>query len=227
MFLSTILSTKLAAVIASAVVASGSLAGVGVAANAAAPGDALYGLDCAMERIGLGDGGAQERVQEAAKMVERGEVDAGLNHAALALQNQAGLDEDGQGNGALVAAANAVQNAFKTANQGESQQLQARVAEMLQWMSMNMAQGSTAVDGEFGQGVASRAHDIAGEADQVRTQSQLRTQDQTQTQTQDQTQTQTQDRTQAQDQDCDQDQTQTQTGPGYQNQNGDAYQGGQ
>ena len=63
MILSTILGTKVAAVIASAVVAAGGLTGVGFAADNAAPGDALYGLDCALERVGLGDGGAQERVQ--------------------------------------------------------------------------------------------------------------------------------------------------------------------
>lgn len=205
MFLSTILSTKLAAVIASAVVATGTLAGVGVAADHAAPGDTLYGLDCAMERIGLGDGGVQERLQEAVKMVERGDVEAGMNHVAQAVKNQAGLDDNGEANGALVAAANAVQNAFQTANKGESQQIQAQVAEMLQWMSMNMAEGTTGANGEFGEGVAERACEIAGTADQIKTQSQLRTQ--TQDKVQDQTQDKVQDQTQ--------DKTQTQQGPGY------------
>ena len=74
MFLTTILSTKLAAMVAAAVVAAGSVTGVGFAADGAAPGDALYGLDCAMERVGLGDGGVQERVQEAAKLAQRGEI---------------------------------------------------------------------------------------------------------------------------------------------------------
>ena len=186
MILSTILGTRVVAVIGAAIVAGGSLAGVGVAANAAAPGDGLYGLDCAMERIGLGDGGVQERVQEAAKMVKRGEVDKGLNHAADALKNQAGLDNDGEANGALVAAAHAVQNALNTANKGESDQIRARVSEMLQWMSMNMAQGSGGPGEDFGQGVATRAREIAGEAEQICTQAQLQTQTQLQQQTQSQ-----------------------------------------
>jgi hypothetical protein len=206
MFLTAILSTKLAAVLASAVVAAGSLTGVGYAANNAAPGDVLYGLDCAMERAGLGDGGAQERIQEATKLVERGEVEKGINHAAQALQNRAGLDENGQANGALVAAANAVQNVIQTANQGDSDQIRARVAEMLQWMSASMDQGPTAQGEEFGQGVTERAREIAGAAEQ------LRAQTQTQTQSQEQTQTQTQE------------QSHEQSGSANQNQNGETYQ---
>jgi hypothetical protein len=193
MFLTTIIGTKLAAVLASAVIAGGTLTGVGVAANNAAPGDGLYGLDCAMESVGLGDGGLQERIQEATKLVEKGEIDKGLNHAAQAIQNQAGQDGNGQA-GELVAAANAVQNALQTANQGESDQIRAQVAEMLQWMATSLAQGNasqTMTQGDqVGQGVTERAREICGVADQIQTQSQLRTQtqDQTQTQTQDQTQ---------------------------------------
>lgn len=186
MILSTIVSTKIAAVVASAVVAAGGLTGLGFAADNAAPGDTLYGLDCAMERIGLGDGGVQERVQEAAKLVKRGEVDKGLSHAAEALRNRAGFDQDGQANGALVQAANSVQNAIQTANQGESDQIQARVAEMLQWMEQTMAQNREGEDVEFGQGVAERARVIAGEAEQICTRTQLQTQTQLQEQDQQQ-----------------------------------------
>lgn len=39
--------------------------GVAVAANGSAPGDTLHGLDRAMERVGIANGGAHERLQEA------------------------------------------------------------------------------------------------------------------------------------------------------------------
>ena len=157
MFLTTMLSTKLAAMIGSAVIAAGTFSGVAYASNDAAPGDALYGLDCALEKVGLGDGGLQERLQEATKLCERGEVEKGLNHAAAAVQNHAGLDENGEAKGALTKAANAVQ----AANQGESTQIRARVAEMLQWMASTQAEGA-----DFGQGVMERARLITGEAQQ-------------------------------------------------------------
>jgi hypothetical protein len=198
MLLTAILSTKLAAVITSAVVAAGSLTGIGYAANNASPGDVLYGLDCAMESVGLGDGGVHERIREATKMVERGDVEQGLNHAARAIHSQAGLDGNGEANSALIAASNAVQKANQTANWGEAGQIKARVAEMLQWMSTAMVQGVAQGD-EFGQGVAERARESAGEADQLRTQ----TRNQTQTQT------------------LSQDDSQEQSGATYQNQNGE------
>jgi hypothetical protein len=176
MLLTTILTTKLAAVIGSAVVALGSFSGVAYAANGAAPGDTLYGLDCALESVGLGDGGLEERLTEATRLCDRGEVERGLNHAAAAVQNQAGL-ESGQANGALTAAANAVQNAFQTANQGESDQIRARVAAMLQWMATTEAQGK-----EFGQGVSERAREIAGAAEQEPNQNQNQERNQNQRQ---------------------------------------------
>jgi hypothetical protein len=184
MLLTTILSTKLAAIIVSVVVASGTLTGVAVAANNAAPGDVLYGLDCAMERVGVGDGGVQERLQEATKLVERGDFEQGLNQAAQAMQNQAGLDANGQANGALVAAAHSFQNSLQTANKGESDQMRAQAAEMLRWMSDTVGQGTAIKSEDFGQGVTTRAREIVGTADQVQTQSQLRTQTQDQTQDQ-------------------------------------------
>ena len=93
--------------------------GVAYASNDAAPGDTLYELDLALEKVGIGDGGLRERLQEATKLCERGEVEKGLNHAAEAVRNQAGLDDNGEANGALVAAANAIE----AANQGESEQI--------------------------------------------------------------------------------------------------------
>ena len=129
-------------------------AGVAYAADGAVPGDTLYEFDCALEDVGIGDGGLQERLHEATQLAEQGESEQALTHAAEAVADHAGEDQGaGQANAALVGAANAVQ----ATNQGESAQVRARVAEMLRWMATNQAAGP-----EFGQGVAERAHGISG-----------------------------------------------------------------
>ena len=67
----------------------------------------------------------------------------------------------------MVAAANAVQTALQTANQGESDQIRAQVAAMLQWMQATMARGDLGQDQDFGQGVTTRAREIEGAAEQI------------------------------------------------------------
>lgn len=58
----------------------GSGAAAAVAADGAAPGDALYGLDRALENMGVGNGGAQERLEEVRELVEKGQLARGLEH---------------------------------------------------------------------------------------------------------------------------------------------------
>ena len=59
--------------------------GLAFAANGAKPGDMLYGLDRAAEVLGIGDGGANERIAEAHALVASGAVSGGLTHAASVL----------------------------------------------------------------------------------------------------------------------------------------------
>ena len=70
--------TAIGATAALAVVAVGGAA----AANHAAPGDALYGVDRALERVGLLDGGLGERLSEAHQLAARGDAVRALTHAA-------------------------------------------------------------------------------------------------------------------------------------------------
>ncbi len=56
--------------------------GLAYAANGAKPGDMLYGLDRAFERVGIGNGGAGERLAEADALFAGGDAPAGLIHAA-------------------------------------------------------------------------------------------------------------------------------------------------
>lgn len=48
------------------------MSGVAMAADRAAPGDALYGVDRALETIGIGDGGVDERLEEFDVLLEQG-----------------------------------------------------------------------------------------------------------------------------------------------------------
>ena len=54
-----------------AIVALAVFSALGLTANAAVPGDLLYGLDLAMEKVGIGNGSLQERLSEATVLIDR------------------------------------------------------------------------------------------------------------------------------------------------------------
>lgn len=54
------------------------MSGVAMAADGAAPGDALYGIDRALETIGIGDGGLDERLGEFDFLLHHGEEERAL-----------------------------------------------------------------------------------------------------------------------------------------------------
>lgn len=78
------LRRKLAGGLAAAVLLSG-MTGVAVAADGAGPGDALFGLDQALEAIGIGDGGPEERLAEARGLLEEGQTSTAIEHMADAV----------------------------------------------------------------------------------------------------------------------------------------------
>lgn len=69
-----------------------SLTGVGVAADRAVPGDLLYPLDRALERVGVTSNLVEERLQEALILLERGELTL-----AIATANEALVELDRSG----------------------------------------------------------------------------------------------------------------------------------
>jgi hypothetical protein len=128
-FITTVLAKVLAASVALAAVTGG----VGAVANSAAPGDPLYGVDTAMERIGLFNGGIPERLQEAERLVTRNQVYRGLELAGSAI---GGL-RDGYGSAAAALEQAAVQVQTRTQT---SEQYRDDVTEMLRIMTRQMQQ---------------------------------------------------------------------------------------
>lgn len=79
-----VLSSLLVKVMAAAVAVAAVGTGVGIAADASVPGEALHGLDRALERAGIGAGGAIERIEEARSLVAVDLLPAAVESAALA-----------------------------------------------------------------------------------------------------------------------------------------------
>jgi len=134
-----------------AALATVGIGGAAVAANGAAPGDLLYSVDQAFEAIGIGNGGTHERLDEAARLCDRGRVDQALEHAAKAIEREG--DED--------SARALVQAALEVQNQGAEQSVEVRtqVSEMLQWMGSEDPKGKG-----FGLGVSERAQEVRNTA---------------------------------------------------------------
>ncbi len=86
------LRARAATAVAASVVAVGGLTGVAYASNGAVPGDVLYGLDRALESVGIGNGGAAERIAEAIDLVSGGNPGQGLEHAATLVPDDAGAE---------------------------------------------------------------------------------------------------------------------------------------
>ena len=121
------------------------LTGVAQAADASAPGDALYPLDRALEEVGINDGGLDERLDEAQALADDGQSTAALVHLAEALENSS------------PNAADALERAAELfgLNDNPSQAVRKSVTDMLEWMATREVSGK-----EFGQGVAQRAREI-------------------------------------------------------------------
>ena len=136
------LRTRAAAVAAAVVVTFGGLSGVAYAADGAVPGDMLYGLDRALEVVGIGHGGSAERLEEVKALVAQGHADRGLEHAADIVEG------DASAQAALLAAAERIAG-LDTAASHEG------VAELLTYLSENAG----SVDGTA---VAGMARTIGG-----------------------------------------------------------------
>jgi hypothetical protein len=139
------------------------MTGLAFAADGAAPGDALYGLDRALERIGIGNGAAAERIAEAQALFQEGLVSEAMAHTAGAIEESDDgiLGEDASDAAeALLGAADAV----TSTDQGEADAVRASVAEMLSWMAANASSEDPLTGSEFSEMVAGFAKGISGRA---------------------------------------------------------------
>lgn len=144
--LSSLLSSMLVKVLAASVAVAAVGTGVGIAADASAPGEALYGIDRAMEQVGIADGGATERVEEARSLIE---VD--LPEAVASAGKAAEASGDAEAAAALADAADGIRNL----EEGQSDAIRQQVAQLLDLISGQLADG-----GVVGDDVASAASAI-------------------------------------------------------------------
>lgn len=131
------------------------MTGVALAANEAAPGDVLYGLDRVVEKIGIGAGGPPERIAEAQALFAAGDAAAAVEHAAEAA-DEASDNGDAEAVDALMRAA----DSLRVIEQGSdhANEVRNRVADMLDWMADHDPTGP-----DFGHGVAEMARGISKE----------------------------------------------------------------
>lgn len=149
---------RLAAVAFAVLLMSGT-AGIAMAADDAVPGDALYGLDRALERVGIGSGSTEERLDEAVVMAAQGRSGEALQHAIEALSRQGG-DASEAAVGALT---NAVENLVDTEDTADAATAASiRVTALLTYIADNIGIDVGTDGREFGQGVAQLARDIGG-----------------------------------------------------------------
>jgi hypothetical protein len=139
-------------------------AGAALAADGAVPGDALYGLDRAFERVGIGSGSTDERLDEAAVIAAQGRSDEALAHGIEALSEHSGESADV----ALSALAVASENLVHTQDNADTASTaNIRVLALLTYIAENIGTDRGTDGREFGQGVAQLARDIGGGDDPI------------------------------------------------------------
>ena len=121
------------ATLAAALLAFAAMTGIAFAADGAAPGDTLYGIDRALEQIGINDGATSERIDEAKALAARGQVPDAFRHLADSVESEDGNSvEMREAADALKAAAENVRNGSADS---ESQDVRDSVAKMLEKMA--------------------------------------------------------------------------------------------
>lgn len=158
------LTRKLTLSLAAIVLLAG-MTGIALAADGAAPGDSLFGvdlhgIDLALEQVGIGDGGVAERLAEASALADNGNASEALAHAAAAIAN-AGADEEALAG--LETAIAALSEDLPEDASDNAVAVRGNVLHMLQWMFDNsdMIGNPDAEPGAFGKGVAGLASNIS------------------------------------------------------------------
>ncbi|MEN8235304.1 MAG: hypothetical protein ABFR89_10330 [Actinomycetota bacterium] len=122
---------RMATAVAAAALFVGSMSGMAVAADSAKPGDALYGIDRALESVGIGNGRAAERVAEVQALVDAGDLPRGLLHAAEIVKPQ------GPDHSAASTALSEAAERMSTIGSEQSTDTHEQVAELLSYLASN------------------------------------------------------------------------------------------
>lgn len=143
------------------------MTGVAIAADAAVPGDPLYGLDRALEVVGIGDGGTPERIAEARVLAGSGKVVEAIEHIAAALAASSDREQVGgfspEAANATAALRDAAASVESDSAAPESQEVRDAVASMLDEMAV-IADHTDFDDVEFGRRIAEMARAIGSPA---------------------------------------------------------------
>ena len=147
-----------------AVLVTFAFAGVATASNSAAPGDALYAIDLTLERIGIGAGHVEERLDEANSLLSSGMTDLALAHAAQAIDLSGGDTDEiaalKEAKAALIEAAEQIDAGPGT----DALLIHQNVSALLAFIHENHQM--TGVDKkDFGQRVAALAREISTQQD--------------------------------------------------------------
>ena len=153
------LAPRLATVGMVAILLMSGTAGAALAADGAVPGDALYGLDRAFERVGIGSGSTGERLDEAVVIAAQGRSDEAIGHAIEALSRHSG-DSSAMALSALTLASENLVHTQDTAQAAATANI--RVSALLTYIAENIGPDRGTDGREFGQGVAQLARDIGG-----------------------------------------------------------------
>ena len=118
------------------------MSGIALAADDAAPGDLLYGIDRAFELIGIGDGGIEERISEFHTLIAHGDDEMAFEFLEEIVESSSEAESaESQTHRDFVADARA-------------QVAENNVAEHQQFVGENKKDGVGADGKDFGQGVA-------------------------------------------------------------------------
>jgi len=128
------------------------MSGVAAASNSSVPGDPLYGIDLAIERLGIGSGGTAERIEEAGVLLDRGMPSEALTHLSSAVLTS----DDSAAADALHQAALRVK--ARAQSPDENAAIQSAVGGILEWMRQNHSRGNA-----YGHDVENMAKEIGRE----------------------------------------------------------------
>lgn len=162
------LRRRLAGGLAAAVFLSG-MTGVAVAADGARPGDVLYGLDRALEAVGIGAGGAAERVAEARALLEAGELSSAITQLTEVFEDSDSMNGESfspETVRASEALKGAVRNITDRGQGSGADEARTEVARMLTRIAELLKAND--IDGaQLGETISEMARDIGGEAGDV------------------------------------------------------------